>query len=126
MTSGGRKAGQGTVFGNKDVDVWTHETWIFGSIQGIAFAAAGALFGTAVQQDRVQKAETRADAAQNDAANGRALAKLLQSDAAPLNVVRGQALAAPSDLTNTDDVRQRYAALARSLFGDLLDDTTGS
>src|ERR1700678_2399146 len=29
---------------------WTRLAWVFGSIQAIAFAAAGTLFGTAVQQ----------------------------------------------------------------------------
>jgi hypothetical protein len=114
--------------GTKDVDLWTHETWVFSSIQAIAFAAAGALFGTAVQQDRVHKAETRADQAQDDAANGRALARVLQSDAAPTNIAAGRPVAPPErgDATSGDDVRQQHAALARSLFGDLLDDTTGS
>src|SRR5690242_951149 len=67
--------------GTKDADVWTHLTFVFGSVQAIAFTAAGALFGTAVQQDRVKNAEHRAAMAENAASNGRALALILQNEA---------------------------------------------
>ena len=69
--------------GTKEADKWAHLTFVFASVQGIASAAAGALFGTAVQQDRVKNAETRASVAENAANNGRALALILQNEAAP-------------------------------------------
>jgi hypothetical protein len=42
---------------------WTRIAWVFGSIQAIAFAAAGALFGTAVQQQNVSAARQQAESA---------------------------------------------------------------
>jgi hypothetical protein len=60
---------------------WTRIAWVFGSVEAVAFAAAGALFGTAVQRDRAEQAETRAQTAEQaagqnlqDATKGRALA----------------------------------------------------
>ena len=38
---------------------WTRIAWVFGSIQSVAFAAAGALFGTAVQQQNSRPLLTR-------------------------------------------------------------------
>jgi hypothetical protein len=105
--------------GTKNVDLWAHLTWVFGSIQAIAFTAAGALFGTAVQQDRVKNAETRAASAESAASNGRVLAKILQSEAAPTSGSGSEGVSPDAD------VRQRHAALARSLFGDLLQTAEG-
>jgi hypothetical protein len=107
--------------GTKDADIWTHLTFVFASVQGIAFAAAGALFGTAVQQDRVKNAESRATTAETAASNGRALALILQNEA-PRAAASADALdrTPPSDSVPADEVRRRHAALARSLFGDLL------
>jgi hypothetical protein len=68
---------------------WARITWVFGSIQAIAFAAAGALFGTAVQQQNLDKAQQQATSAKNDAdqqreaaVNGRVLAAAIQAEAA--------------------------------------------
>lgn len=109
--------------GTKDADVWTHLTFVFASVQGIAFAAAGALFGTAVQQDRVKNAETRATSAENAASYGRTLALILQNEAPPA-AASAEALdrITPGDSLPADEVRRRHAALARSLFGDLIQD----
>ena len=113
--------------GTKEADVWTHLTFVFASVQGIAFAAAGALFGTAVQQDRVKNAESRADSAQDAAGNGRALALMLQSEAAPAGAgAEARDQTTPGDSAPADEVRRRHAALARSLFGNLLQDATKS
>lgn len=106
--------------GADDERLWSHMTWIFSSVQSIAFAAAGALFGTAVQQGRVDDAERRAADSKTDADNGRALATILQHDAAVPDMAGDAGLTGgvvvPSPV---EDVRQRYADLARSLFGDL-------
>ena len=67
---------------------WTRIAWVFGSIQAIAFAAAGALFGTAVQQQNINNAQQQATSATKDAdqqreaaAKGRALAATMQAEA---------------------------------------------
>ena len=61
-------------------DRWTRIGLVFSSIQAVAFAAAGALFGATVQAQRVEDAKHRADRAEGEAkenataaANGRAL-----------------------------------------------------
>jgi hypothetical protein len=66
---------------------WTRIAWIFGSIQSVAFAAAGALFGTAVQQQNVSNARQEASSAKNDAdqqrdmaVRGRARAAMVQAE----------------------------------------------
>lgn len=109
--------------GTQDADKWTHLTFVFASVQAIASTAAGALFGTAVQQDRVKSAETRATTAESAANNGRALALIMQSDAAFSNLDEASDSPGLSDPV-TEGVRQRHAALARSLFGELLNEAT--
>jgi len=59
---------------------WTRLAYVFGSVEAIAFAAAGALFGVTVQRDRVEKAEQKADKNAQDAANGKALAAINLAD----------------------------------------------
>src|SRR5215204_1451362 len=61
---------------------WTRLTFVFASVEAIAFAAAGALFGVSVQRERVQKAEEKADVHAREAANGRALAAVSIADEA--------------------------------------------
>jgi TRAP-type uncharacterized transport system substrate-binding protein len=105
---------------------WTRIAWVFGSVEAVAFAAAGALFGTAVQRDRAEQAETRAQTAEQaagqnlqDATKGRALAAAIQADAGagakngPLQAM------GPGQTPAGDETLRRYAQLARSLFGDL-------
>jgi hypothetical protein len=100
---------------------WTRLTFVFASVEAIAFAAAGALFGVTVQRERVQRAEKQAEANARDAANGRALAAINLSD-------EGQASEQDRDSTfesfgpsNRQDVevRRRHAEAARRLFPDL-------
>ncbi|HEY5855789.1 MAG TPA: hypothetical protein VIW24_17510 [Aldersonia sp.] len=59
---------------------WTRLTFVFSSVEAVAFAAAGALFGVTVQRDRVERAEKQADSNAKDAANGRALAAMTMAD----------------------------------------------
>lgn len=59
---------------------WTRLTFVFSSVEAIAFAAAGALFGVTVQRERVKSAEERAEANAADAAGGRALAAITLAD----------------------------------------------
>lgn len=67
---------------------WSRLTFLYGTVEAIVFAAAGALFGTQVQRERVVKAEDRADAATTkaeenvDAATkGKVLAKAAKAEA---------------------------------------------
>jgi hypothetical protein len=112
---------------------WTRIAWIFGSIQAVAFAAAGALFGTSVQQQNVSNARQQAESAKEDAdqqreaaTRGRALAAALQSEAAApptggAAATRGVGVGgAAADAV--EEVRQRHAQLSRALFGDLSPD----
>jgi hypothetical protein len=100
---------------------WLRLTFIFGSVQAIAFAAAGALFGVAVQENRVRKAEKVAEANAKDAENGRALAINALTDDA---VASGGNGAPAGERFGTGgpperDVRRRHAQMARRLFPDL-------
>ena len=76
--------------------VWQREIYIYGSVEALVFAAAGALFGVQVKREQVAKAEQRATnseaeageakrserAAASDAANGRAQAATIRGFAA--------------------------------------------
>jgi hypothetical protein len=117
----------------KNETEWTRIAWVFGSIQSVAFAAAGALFGTAVQQQNVSSAQNEAAAAKDDAnqqretaMKGRALATVIQAEAATAPVGDASGLesmgARQADVTEPAEVlRQRHAQLSRSLFGDLVE-----
>jgi hypothetical protein len=111
---------------------WTRIAWVFGSIQAIAFAAAGALFGTAVQQRNVDNAQQQAVSAKKDAdqqretaANGRALAAVVQAGATThatsgASGVQRAAVSSPPGTGPADELLQRYAQLSRALFGELI------
>jgi NADH:ubiquinone oxidoreductase subunit 6 (subunit J) len=96
-----------------DSEQWTRLTFVFASVQALAFAAAGALFGVTVQSARVEKAERAAEENAEDAANGRALAAYTIADEetgeeALLESLPGAGAA--------DAVRRRHAEVARRLF----------
>ena len=59
---------------------WARMTFVFASVEAVAFAAAGAVFGVTVQRERVKSAEEKAETNARDAANGRALAMVAISD----------------------------------------------
>jgi hypothetical protein len=96
---------------------WARLAFLFASVEAVAFAAGGALWGASIQRERAEKAEAVAAANQQEATNGRALATTLlaeadQSEAAQAPGVQrlgGEAL----------DVAQRHARIARSLFPDI-------
>ena len=102
---------------------WTRLTFVFSSVEAIAFAAAGALFGVTVQQERVRNAEERADANAVEAVNGRALAAITIADGEMFqDVPRGPGFPEESFGLNVpadDDVRRRHAMVARALFPGL-------
>jgi hypothetical protein len=66
---------------DKNDTEWQRLAWLYGGIEALAFAGAGALFGTTVQRARVEDAEKKAKDNQKDAENGRTLAKIIQADA---------------------------------------------
>jgi hypothetical protein len=116
--------------GTNDTE-WARIAWVFGSIQAVAFAAAGALFGTSVQQQNVSNAQQQAMSAQKDAdqqredaTKGRTLAMTLQAEAnAPpaggTAGTRSFGAGAPAGGEGAEELRQRHAQLSRALFGDL-------
>ena len=69
---------------------WSRLLVVLGSVEAVAFAAAGALFGTSVQRQRVQDQKARADSAENRASanesaavNGQKLATAVKISRAP-------------------------------------------
>jgi hypothetical protein len=107
--------------GSTDV-VWSRLVFLFGSLQALAFAAAGALWGTSVQQERVASAERRAAVSALDATRGRALAATMKAEAKIIvdragGTYRGGAQAGPQPGDDIDTAR-RHAAIAAELFPD--------
>jgi hypothetical protein len=112
---------------------WTRIAWIFGSIQSVAFAAAGALFGTAVQQQNVSSAKQEAATAKKDAdqqrdmaSKGRALATVVQAEGptpatGDTSGVERMGPGRAGATESAEAVRQRHAQLAQSLFGNLVE-----
>lgn len=95
---------------------WTRLAWLFTSVEAIAFAAAGALFGAKVHRERAEKAESEARQYAGDAARGRALAAAIKADEIP-----EKDAGATRGLGEADDgasLRARHARLARELFPD--------
>jgi len=114
---------------------WTRIAYVFGTIQALAAAAAGALWGSAVKQGQVNQAdaraaqaETTADQNRDDANKGRALAATLQADAVPAaRRAAGGLRAVDSEEGQPqpeDQTQLRHAELARSLFGNLVQPPT--
>ena len=111
---------------------WARIAWVFGSIQAVAFAAAGALFGTAVQQQNVNNAQQQAESAKKDAdrqreaaTKGRALATMVQAEvaaqpASDAEIPQRRDAAISADAESADQLLQRHAQLSRALFGDLV------
>jgi len=102
---------------------WTRIAWVFASVEAVAFAAAGLLFGSTVNRQRAEQAEQKANANQKDAEGGRALAATLKADE-PAVVQEGGAEGGPRALggrggSGDDAAAQlaaRHARLARQFF----------
>lgn len=106
---------------------WARLGSVLGSLEAVAFAAAGAIFGTAVQKQRVDDANQRAgeeaqrasqaEAMSNKnaqaAANGRVLAEVVKTRARTHGTVLGIKGGIESGETMDD-----LAALAAKLFPD--------
>jgi hypothetical protein len=100
---------------------WARITYVFASVEAVAFAAAGLLFGTTVNRQRAENAEQRADENQKAAESGRALAGSLKAEE-PAVVQEGGGAGGPQALGGGrgDDaatqVAARHARLARQFF----------
>jgi len=104
-----------------EVDVneirWSRLAWLFASVEAIAFAAAGALFGSSIQRARAERAEAAATENADAAAKGRALAEAVKADAPEGGGPGGlEALGPDQGREAAAAVAHRHAALARSLF----------
>jgi hypothetical protein len=94
---------------------WTRLSWIFASVEAIAFGAAGALFGSTIQRQRAENAESAASENASAAANGRALAITLKAD--DPEVAGGTFEALGADVSpQAVAVAKRHAELAKQLF----------
>jgi hypothetical protein len=99
---------------------WSRLLVVLGSVEAVAFAAAGALFGTTVQRQRVEDqraradaAESRADADKTAAINGRTLAAAVKATRAP------SADGTPEELSvEAAPERDLLVELANRLFPD--------
>jgi hypothetical protein len=95
--------------------MWTRLAFLFASVEAVAFAAGGALWGASIQRERAEKAEAKAAANQQEATSGRALATMLIAEGEQAEQASGglQRLGAEA---GGADVAQRHARAARSLF----------
>ena len=93
---------------------WSRLTWLFASVEAIAFGAAGALFGSSIQRSRAENAEAQAREHVDDAAKGRALAATVIAD-----TDQGggglESLGPEQEATRAS----KHADIARALFPDL-------
>ena len=92
---------------------WARLAWLFSSVEAIAFAAAGALFGARVHRERAEKAESEVRKLSGDAARGKALAAALKAEAAVADENATRGLGGGDE---EQSVRSRHARLARELF----------
>jgi hypothetical protein len=91
---------------------WTRLLVVLGSVEAVAFAAAGALFGTTVQRQRVEDQRERADVAES------------RADAYQTAAINGHKLAAAVKATRAagaDATRERLAAEAGSEHDPLVE-----
>jgi hypothetical protein len=94
--------------------LWTRLAFLFASVEAVAFAAGGAMWGASIQRERAEKAEQAATENQKDAANGRALAATLLAEGGQPSGTPGVQRLGPE----ASEVAQRHAVIARSLFPD--------
>jgi len=99
--------------GTSDVR-WTRMAWVFASVEAVAFAAAGLLFGSTVNRQRAERAEGVAEAAERDAQAGRALAAVLKAESG--ESADGPRAFGGDTATSPPDASARHARLAAALF----------
>jgi hypothetical protein len=94
---------------------WTRIAWVFSSVGGAIFAAAGLVVGMTVNRQRAERAEAQAGLNQRDAESGRALAAALKADDPPV-VHEGRTLGQDQPDSAAIQIAGRHARLARELF----------
>jgi hypothetical protein len=108
---------------------WARLLVVFGSIESVAFAAAGALFGTTIQGKRVQEAKQQVEKAEQQAAeernaakanaqaavNGKALASAVKARAKSRSSDSGVERVSRGEAAGVDD---ELVALSNELFPD--------
>jgi hypothetical protein len=104
-------------------EIWARWLTVLSSLEAVSFAAAGTLFGTVIQRQRVAAAERRADKAEGEAnansaaaANGRALASAVKARGRRTRAASGlgvERMAAPTDVVDDE-----LTTLANELFPD--------
>lgn len=104
---------------NADEVTWARLSWIFASVEAIAFGAAGALFGASIQRQRAETAEANAAENATAASNGSALAAALKAEApeqatTPSGKLRS--LGPRDNASEADRMASRHAKLAEALF----------
>jgi len=97
---------------------WARLSWLFASVEAIAFGAAGALFGSSIQRQRAEKAENAAAANAEAASRGAALAAVLKADGPGRSGAQDPNFESLGPVTAQSGVHvaARHAALARELF----------
>jgi hypothetical protein len=97
---------------------WSRVTWVFASVEAIAFGAAGALFGSSIQKDRADRAEADARDNAQAAASGRALAEVIKAEdpGLPVGQTALEPLGAGAPRAAAAGVAARHAEVARKLF----------
>jgi hypothetical protein len=96
---------------------WARLAFLLASVEAVAFAAGGALWGASIQRERAEKAETRAAQNEQDAASGKSLGRVLIED----ETLESRAGAPGVQRLGGEGrgVVERHASLARALFPDL-------
>lgn len=99
---------------------WTRLLVVLGSVEAVAFAAAGALFGTTVQRQRVEDERARADAAESRAEANQAAAVNGHKLAAAIKATRDPRAAGTRERLSVEAGSERdpLLALADQLFPD--------
>jgi hypothetical protein len=92
---------------------WSRMSFLFASVEAVAFGAGGALWGASIQRERAEKAEATAAANQRDATSGRALATMLIAEGEEPERLSPAERQVRSDAI---EVTVRHARAARSLF----------
>jgi hypothetical protein len=97
---------------------WTRLAWVFASVEAVAFAGAGVLFGTTVTRQRAETAEAKAKEKEKEADAGRALAAALVADdpTGGRSVAPGLEGVVPGPQAEAAQVAARHARLARQFF----------
>ena len=96
---------------------WSRLAFLFASVEAVAFAAGGAVWGASIQRERAEKAEASAAANQEEATSGRALAKSILADVEQ-NPEEGRAAGVQRLGGDALDIAKRHANIARRLFPD--------